>query len=349
VHPLLYPRALSPGDLVAVAALSGPMGPDEEALLARGVTVIESMGFRVRVSPAVSPERRRWWSTGTPAEHAEELNSLLRDPQVRAIVSSTGGQTVLSYLDLVDYDAVLNDPKPIIGYSDISALNLALHSRTGLVGFHGDLATLGFGSVWFTLGDRRRREELVEVYRQVLTGAVVGELPAASRWECWNPGRAKGPLLGGLLNRIVRLQGTPFGQLLERFDGAILFWEEIGRSVNWVANDLELLRLSGVLDRISGMVVGICANVVATDAGPKPPTLRDVVGEALRGRDIPVLGNVDFGHISPNLPLPVGIRAGLDADARTLSLLEPAVVAVSQAGSLDLRGSDTVAGSGGLG
>jgi muramoyltetrapeptide carboxypeptidase len=310
-----------------VASLSGPMEPGEEEILARGVAIVESMGFRVRVSPRVSPGQRRWWHAGTPAEHAEELNSLFRDPEVRAIFASTGGQTTLTYLDLVDFDAVLADPKPVLGYSDISALNLALHSRTGLVGFHGDIVLHGFGKDWFDFADESRRKELAELYRRLLAGEPLGNLPPYNEWECWNPGRAEGPLVGGLLNRIVRLQATPFGQPLERFEGAILFWEEVGRTGNWVGNDLEVLRMAGVLDRIAGMVVGKPTNVSVTDAGTNPPEIRGIVLEALRGRDIPVIGNVDFGHSSPHLPLPVGIRAEMDADALSLSVLEAATVA----------------------
>lgn len=323
---ILRPRALRPGDLVVVAAPSGQLEPGEEPLLARGVAILERMGFRVRVSPRVDPARSRWWAAGTPAEQAEELNALLRDPEVRAVVAHTGGQATIGYLDLIDVDAIRADPKPIIGYSDISLLHMALHSRTGLVGFHADIATHGFGSDWYTLGDKARRAELVDLYTRVLTKAEApGALPPGEVWETWRPGSAEGRLFGGLLNRLVLLQATPYAPAPELFDGAVLFWEELQRPVSRIWNDLHTLRLSGVLDRIAGMVVGIPMEVTAHESGGQRADLRDVVLDVLGDRDLPVLAQVDFGHTSPNLPLPLGVRAWVDADNRTLSLLEPAV------------------------
>ncbi|WP_221348233.1 S66 peptidase family protein [Streptomyces beigongshangae] len=320
------PRALRPGDLVVVAAPSGRLEPGEEPLLARGVAILERMGFRVRVSPTVDAAKGRWWAAGTPAEQAAELNALLRDPEVRAVVAHTGGQSTIGYLDLIDLDAIRADPKPIIGYSDISLLHLALHARTGLVGFHADIATHGFGSDWYTLGDRARRSELVDLYTRVLTKAEApGALPAGGTWETWRPGRAQGPLVGGLLNRLILLQSTPFALPAERFDGAVLFWEELQRPVTRIWYDLQALRLSGVLNRIAGMVIGIPTEVTPYEGGADRVGLRDVVLDVLGERDIPVLAQVDFGHTSPNLPLPIGVRAEVDADNRTLSLLEPAV------------------------
>ncbi|WP_325120115.1 S66 peptidase family protein [Streptomyces sp. GMR22] len=236
--------------------------------------------------------RNRWWASGTPAEQADELNALLRDPEVRAIVAHTGGQATIGYLDLIDLDAIRADPKPILGYSDISLLHMALYAKTGLVGFHADIATHGFGSDWYTLGDEARRSELVDLYTRVLAKAEApGVLPARGAWETWRPGRAQGPLFGGLPNRLVLLP----------------------------------LRLSGVLDRIAGMVVGIPTEVTPHEGGGAHAGLRDVVLDVLAQRDIPVLAQVDFGHTSPNLPLPIGVRAHVDADNRTLSLLESAV------------------------
>ncbi|MEW2470173.1 S66 peptidase family protein [Streptomyces sp. NPDC046994] len=323
---ILRPRALKSGDLVVVAAPSGRLAPGEEPLLARGVAILERMGFRVRVSPMVDPARQHWWASGTPAEQAEELNGLLRDPEVRAVVAHTGGQATIGYLDLIDLDAIRADPKPIIGYSDISLLHMALHAKTGLVGFHADIATHGFGSDWYTLGDAARRSELVDLYTRVLTKAEApGVLPAGGAWETWRPGRAQGPLFGGLLNRLVLLQATPFAPAAERFEGAVLFWEELQRPVSRIWMDLHTLRLSGVLDRIAGMVVGIPTEVTPHDDSADRAGLRDVVLDVLGQRDIPVLAQVDFGHTSPNLPLPIGVRADVDADNRTLSLLESAV------------------------
>jgi muramoyltetrapeptide carboxypeptidase len=319
---ILRPKALRTGDLVAVVATSGGLEKDEAPLYERGVDVLEQMGFVVRVSPFVDLDRSWWWAAAPPKEVAEEFNRHLRDPDVRAIFSLTGGRMTLSYLDLIDVEAIRADPKPLLGMSDISALHLGIHARTGLVSLHSDLVTFGFGE-WNEVEDARR-DQLADLYRRVLTeDTPLGLLPAGSRWEPWRSGRAEGPLIGGMLNRLVRVQASSSALEPERFDGAILFWEEAFTSTSVVWNDLHVLRQAGVLDRISGMIVGKPFEVEPT--APGPDSLRDVVLEVVGERDIPVLGDVDIGHAGPNLPMPLGIRAAMDADARTLSLLEPVV------------------------
>jgi muramoyltetrapeptide carboxypeptidase len=322
VITILRPKALSAGDLVAVTALSGGLEQRDASLFDRGVEAIEQMGFAVRVSPLVDLDSRWWWAAAPPGEVADEFNGLLRDPQVRGIFSLTGGRMALSYLDQIDFAAVRADPKPLLGFSDISALHLALHSRTGLVTLHSDIVTYGFGE-WNESTDARR-EQLADIYLRVLTSdSSPGFLPPGRQWECWRSGVARGPLIGGMLNRLIRVQATPHALSPERFDGAILFWEEAFTSTAAVWNDLHVLRHAGVFDRIAGMVVGAPWEVEATEGGPD--TLRDVVLDVLGERDIPILGNVDVGHNTPNVPMPLGVRAEVDADARTLSLLESAV------------------------
>jgi muramoyltetrapeptide carboxypeptidase len=318
---ILRPSALRSGDVVAIAALSGPLETAEVPLYERGVGVIESLGFGVRLAPLVDLERVWWWAAARPREVAEDFNALVRDPEVRAIWALTGGRFTLGYLDHIDYDAVRADPKPVMGFSDISALQLALHSMTGLVTIHADLVTHGLGD-WHELDEQHRRP-LADAYHRVLTTLEpLGFLPARSRWERWRPGRAEGRLVGGMLDRLVRIQATPYALTSERFDGAILFWEDVGTSTIRVWNDLQVLRHAGVLDRIAGMLVGPTSEIQVATEGPA--TLREVVLDVLGDRDIPVLGNVDLGHAPPNIPLPVGVRAAVDADHATIALLEPA-------------------------
>ena len=318
---LLKARALKPGDLVVIAALSGPLPEAYEPNVARTVVVLDRMGFRVRRAPLLRPGSRRWWSAATPAEIAAELNGFLRDPEVRAIVAGDGGQTVFGYLDLIDFAAIRADPKPILGYSDISLLHLAVHARTGLVGFHADMAIPGFGGSW-PAAPAARQAELELLYRTLLTSTEpIGALPTTPAWECWRAGRAEGRLIGGVINRIALVQATPYGLPLEAFDGAVLFWEEFGGLAAYVWSYLHVLRHSGILDRISGMVVGAPREISGLEDVPLAELVLDVLGD----RDIPVLGHVEVGHAGPNLPMPVGVRAALDAGQRTLSLLDSAV------------------------
>ncbi|MFC7534727.1 LD-carboxypeptidase [Actinoplanes sp. GCM10030250] len=322
---LLRPRALRPGDLIVIASLSGPLPAAYERNVEQTVVVLQRMGFRVRRAPLLEVGRHRWWSAAAPAEIAAEFNGFLRDPEVRAIVAADGGQTAFGYLDLIDFEAIVADPKPILGYSDISLLHLVLYARAGLVGFHADMAVPGFGGHWQT-APAARRAELETLYSKLLTDTEpIGALPASSSWECWRAGRAEGPLIGGVINRIALVQATRFAVPLEWFDGAVLFWEEIGGHTSHVWSYLQVMRHCGILDRISGMVVGVPRDIAGLESPEAGPALSEIVLDVLGDRDIPVLGNVDFGHAGPNLPMPVGVRAGLDTRQRTLSLLEPAV------------------------
>ncbi|MFI6464162.1 LD-carboxypeptidase [Streptomyces sp. NPDC050528] len=331
---LLRPRALRPGDLVVVASLSGPLHAMYEPDLEQAMVVLERMGFRVRRAPLLEAGRHRWWSAATPAEIATEFNALLRDPEVRAIIAHDGGQTALGYLDLIDVEAIIADPKPILGYSDISLLHLVLYARTGLVGFHADVATPGLGGHWQAV-PAARRAELERLYSTLLTSTEpIGALPSTPSWECWRAGRAEGRLIGGVINRIVLTQATAYALPLAWFDGAVLFWEELGGHASHVWSYLQVLRHAGILDRIAGMVVGIPTAIDGLDAPDASPTLRELVLDVLGDRDIPVLGNVEFGHAGPNLPMPVGIRVALDARQRTLSLLEPAVRPITVTGPI---------------
>lgn len=322
-RPLVVrPAALEPGALIAIAALSSGLDAEGMEMYARGVAEIVAMGFRTRPSPLTDVSKAYWWAAAPPAEVGRELTELFRDREVRAIWGLTGGQFALSYLDAIDYDVIAANPKPLIGMSDIAVLDLAIHSRTGLVTFHADSVVFGL-SDWHELPNEDRARQ-AEAYRRVLTSTQpIGVLPALSEWETWRPGRAEGPLLGGMLNRIVRIQASPWAFAPERFDGAILFLEDYNAPTIRVWNDLQVLRLNGVFERIAGLVIGPIEGISIHEGTEK--TLRDVVLDVVGERDLPIVANVNCGHAGPNVPLPLGVRAALDADARTIDLVEAAV------------------------
>lgn len=319
---LIRPRALRPGDTVAIAPVSGQMEASDLEMYQRGVAELEAMGFRVKGSPLLDIDKVWRWAAARPPEVAADLNALFRDPDVRAIWALAGGRFTLSYLDALDYDAIAADPKPFVGMSDIAALVLAIHSRTGLVTFHADAILFGLGE-WNELSETDHARQ-ADAYRRVLTStAPAGQLPALSTWETWRPGRAEGHLLGGLLPRFLRIQATPWALAPERFDGAILFLEDLATPTINVWNDLHVLRQGGIFDRIAGLLIGPVETVQIMPEAPM--TLQEAVLDVLGDRDIPVIGNVNLGHAGPNLPLPLGVRAAMDADALTISLLEAAV------------------------
>lgn len=320
---ILKPPKLRSGDTIGVIAPSFPLFPAWQASYERGKEMLRALGFAVKEGRTIG--LHRYWAAGTPRDQAADINAMFADPEVKAIIAHAGGFPGMSVLDHVDYATIRAHPKPFLGFSDITLYHLAFFARCGLVSFHADTLTDGLGGAWAQL-DEDRRSYLTGLYRHLLTSAEpVGSIKPAQVWECWRAGQAHGPLIGGCLKRITALAATPYFPPLDAFDGAILFWEEIGRDIWDLSIDLYILKHMGVLDRTAGMLIGKLTWINHSFEGIEYPTVQQVVFDVAGDYNFPIMANVDVGHQIANIPLPIGVHARFDAEALSLTLTEAAV------------------------
>ena len=298
--PLRQPPLLSEGARVALVAPAGPLRDERD--LQRAVDNVQSLGW----TPVVASNAlaRAGYFAGDDAQRALELNRALTDDAIDGVWCLRGGYGTMRILDTLDYDAFTRRPKPVIGYSDITALHAALIARAGVVTYHGPTARAALSEF--------SRESL---YRAVVTGCdPCGGAPGA---RTLRSGRADGVLAGGNLALIAALAGTPYAP---RFDGAIVVLEDIDEAVYRVDRMLRQLVMSGMLDGARAIVFGACTNCTeASDAGAR--RLDDVIAETGELLGIPTVSGVPVGHIDEQWTLPLGARAVLDADARTLTVI----------------------------
>lgn len=305
---MIRPPALRPGARVALVA---PAGPLAEGAVERAVERVRAWGWEPL--PGRFCRGRCGYLSGTDEERLADLNQALRSPENDAVWCLRGGYGTMRILDRVDWGALVERPRPLIGFSDNTALHLALHHR-GVVSFHGP---------------HPATPELTEFSRagllRVLTRAEpAGVLPlpdgGAARARTLVGGRAEGPLVGGNLALLAALAGTPYGV---RAEGAVLFVEDVGEAAYRVDRMLSQLLLSGALDGVAGVVVG--AFTESPDEEGLPDAM-EVIADRLGGLGVPMASGFPFGHVEESWTLPLGVRARLDADAGTLELREAAVV-----------------------
>ena len=314
------PPALHPGDTIGIIAPSFPLLPGAREAYARGRDMLHALGFSSKEGRTIG--LTRYWAAGTPQDQADDINAMFADPTVKAIITLTGGFPGMSVLDRIDYATIRAHPKPFLGFSDITLYHLAFFARCGLVGFHADGLVDGLGDTWYSLGERRQGY-IKGLYRHLLTDAApLGPIEPARPSECWRSGNARGPLIGGCLKRITALAATPFFPDLAAFDGAILFWEEIGRDLWDLSIDLYILKHRGILDRIAGMLIGKLTWINQSFAGIDYPTVREAVMDVLGDYSFPIMANLDFGHQIANIPMPIGTQAEFNAETRSFALLE---------------------------
>jgi muramoyltetrapeptide carboxypeptidase len=320
----LKPPGLKHGDTLALVASSLPLLPSLVGPYQTGKRTLESFGFCLKEGQTI--QQRRWWSAGTPADQAADINAMFADPGIRGIVALAGGFSAIHVLDLLDYDLIRRDPKPFIGMSDNTFYQLAMYSQCGLVGFHGNTLTEGFGE-FYEQALPAQQKIIADLYVRLLTvPKPLGSLPQLTSWENWRSGMAEGKLLGGTLRRLVGLAGTKYFPLLSEFEGAILFWEEIGETLYDITLNLKRLKHMGILERIGGMVIGKLVWVNQHFDEIEHPTPKEAVLDVLSDYTFPILAEVDFGHRQTMLPLPIGIMARMDSDRQQFELIEAAVL-----------------------
>ncbi len=324
------PPCLPPHATLGIVAPSLPLLPSWQAQYQAGKQLLTAWGFQLREGSTM--HLQHWWSGGTPQQQADDIHAMFADPTVHAVIAVTGGFSALRVVDLLNYDLIAHHPKPFIGMSDITIYQWAMLTHCGLVGFHGNNLHDGFGGYVAPL-PARQQAVWRHLYQQLLMSSTpLGVLPRLSAWESWRPGSAQGRLLGGCLKRVVDLIGTAHFPPLEMFDGALFFWEEIGEPLYDITLNLHKLKHIGVLERIGGMVIGQPVWINEYFAEVSHPSLRDAVLDVVAEYDFPILAQVDFGHNRAMLPLPIGIKARMDATQTELAIVETAVQCM--AGSL---------------
>jgi muramoyltetrapeptide carboxypeptidase len=318
--PLLRPRRLAPGQTIGMVAPSA--APNEPERIRFAIDTVESLGFKVK--PGAHLFDREGYLAGSDADRAADLNAMFADDGVDAIWCVRGGYGASRILPALDYALMHHKPKALIGYSDITALHMAIHRHAGLVTFHGPVAFRAFTP--YSLGELKR--VLWEAETPVRLGGpppferAEGRVDWENRVATLVPGKARGRLLGGNLCLMSHLCGTPYFPDLR---GAILFLEDVEEAYYRIDRMLTQLWLSGALAGVAGVAFGKFTNCNPSSFFLQNRPLDDILAERCRALGVPAVSGIMVGHIEDQTTLPVGCLAELDADAGTLTLLEPGV------------------------
>lgn len=316
--PLLKPRRLRRGDLVGLIAPGGVM---DDAQIERAVRNIESLGLRVK--PGANVRLARGNYAGTPAQQLADLHGMFADREVKAVWGGRGGSGCSLLLPLIDYGLLRRHAKILVGFSDVTALHLAIHRCAGLVTFHGPAAISTFSdySVRHLLAVLMEPQPAFRIEPAPENRAKAKQQPEFAE-RVFLPGSATGRLVGGNLAVLSALVGTPYAA---RIEGRIAFLEEIGEAPYRVNRMLTQLVQSGALPRAAGVMLGVFSRCVAPP-GEATLTLEETLEDVLAPLGVPAAYGFSFGHVAHHFTIPLGIRARMDAQERTLTLLEPAVL-----------------------
>ncbi len=318
---VLKPPVLRPGDTVGMVAPASNVYEPEELQIAR--ETMEQYGFKVVLGRNIMAQNG--YLAGSDAERAADLNEMFRRPDIRGIVTFSGGYGCSRILPLLDYDQIRRSPKVVVGHSDITALLIGLNRKTGLVTFHGSSGLTG-------VGDYAKEH----FRRAIMTAAAIGEIakpPAtpegtverSNRLITLVPGRVTAPLVGGNLTLVTHLIGTPYEPDTR---GKIFFLEEIDEEPYRIDRMLTQLWLAGKLQDAAGSALGHFVDCYPKDykaSFPQTISLENVLRDRFIPLGKPTLYNLMFGHVRENAVLPIGATATLDATAKTLVVTESAV------------------------
>jgi len=279
---------------------------------------MEPLGLSVKFSKNAFKEYG--YLAGTDKERASDIMDMFRDPSVSFIIANRGGWGCNRIIDTIDYDVIKQNPKPIMGYSDLTGLLNAIYTKTGLVTFHGPM---GLDTWWG--GDASFNGQYVK--QSIMTGQALfyQNLPAyRDQLYTITPGTARGRLIGGNLSVFVAMIGSEY-LLKQNLQNAILFLEDVGEAPYRIDRMLTQLHLAGFFDEIAGFVFGICSGCTA-DNKNQSLSIPQILDEKIRPLGVPAYAGAMFGHeLDAQFTLPIGIEVAIDASAGTITMLESAV------------------------
>lgn len=327
------PNHLRVGDAIGVVSPSSTIKAFPKRL-DRGLKALETLGLKVIISK--NAKNSFGHNAGTPKERAKDINDFFRNEEIKAIICSTGGWNANAVLPLLDYGLIKEKPKIFCGFSDITALNLAIYKKTGLVTFNGPtvLPTFGefggpleFSVEWFKKAVFSNQSIGTLIHPLEYTEEVLWwdkednrkrKMVPASEPRFLTGGISEGRLIGGNLITLCILGGTEY---FPNFENSILFLEEQGECTSAIERRFHYLEQLGVFNKINGLIFGRPANLVI-DSPDR--TLYDILRDFGEKYKIPVVADIDLGHTDPIFTIPLGIKAKIDSNAKTIEILESA-------------------------
>jgi len=323
---------LRPGDTIGFYSPASPGTCFAPQRFQRGKAFLESKGFQL--IPGKLTGKKDFYRSGSIEARAEELNELIRNPQVRCIMSVIGGINSNALVPYIDYEAFRKTPKIVVGFSDASSVLLAIYAKTGISTFYGPGLIPSFGEfppfVDFTYEFFKNilmeKPDIPYVYTmpEYWTDEAINwedktgdKEKRPNQWITVNKGEAEGRVIGGNLNAISSIWGSEY--MPEIRQGDILFIEDTSKTASYLERLYSLLRANRVFDKVSGIILGKHERFDDQGTGKRPC---DILQEVAGRTDIPFLAEFDCCHTHPMLTLPIGSRIHLDAANQKIRIME---------------------------
>jgi muramoyltetrapeptide carboxypeptidase len=307
--PMLIPKKLPPGGVIGIIAPAGPIA--DAAKVDSGARYLESLGYRVLLGKHLF--ERSGYLAGTDAGRAEDVNVMFSNKHVRAILCARGGYGSVRLLPLLNFPLIRRHPKILVGFSDVTSLQLALWKKCRLVTFHGPMLISDFSGLIHPSTEE-------SFWRMVTSSRLPA--PVKLTGTVLRKGTAIGRILGGNMSLVASLAGTPY---FPDFKGSLLFLEEIGEEPYRVDRMARQLSGAGVLGGAAGLIAGQFTDCAPEKPSSIPADCSLVIAEAAREIAGPVIAGAAFGHVAEKITLPVGMRATLDAARMELRLSSASV------------------------
>lgn len=323
---------LKKGDKIGIYSPSSPITATSPKRFARAKKFLQNKGFEI-IEGSLTGQSDHYRS-GTIHERAEELNTLLRNPDIKMIMSTIGGTNSNSLLPYLDYDAFRTHPKIMIGYSDVTAILLAIYAKTGFPVYYGPALVPSFGEFSPYVDETYSGFEQIFMKQQEFPYRVPKpkywsdegvnweektreKERRSNQWIGINGGKASGRLIGGNLNTMQGFWGSTY--MPEIHKGDILLIEDSMKPAEQVEKNFSLLAVNGVFNKVGGILLGKHERFDDSGTGRKP---LDILIEILDGKKIPIIADFDCCHTHPMLTMPLGAQVEIDADHASVTILK---------------------------
>lgn len=297
---------LSYGDTIGVVGVSNSLKLNNRyEQFYKAEQFFKDKGFRIKRGKYVLEDF--YGSAGTREQKAEDMMNMFKDKEVKAIMCLEGGQTCNTFIDLLDYEVIKQNPKIITGYSDITVLLQSIYKKTGIVTFHGPS---------FVCFGKDNVEEEYKEFESVFINKTICKFKKGEK-KIIRSGNVSGNLIGTNLGCMMYLLGTKY---LPDMKDNILLIESYKTSINECQRRFAHLKQYGIFNEVKGIVIGY--NYDLQKNGEIYPQMEDILLEYTKEYDFPIVKCNDFGHEIANSIIPIGVRGEIDTNNKKIKITE---------------------------